>query len=144
MGSPPPMRGKVMRDEKVAFYERITPAYAGKSPPFIIEVYHFLGSPPPMRGKGFVLDRLPKRIGITPAYAGKSLQAYFSRSNSSGSPPPMRGKVSTRQKCVCQAAGSPPPMRGKGWRVNHDSGIWRITPAYAGKRTKCFVTSSQT
>ena len=75
IGSPPPMRGKVMRDEKVAFYERITPAYAGKSHfqffPFCFFWDHprlcgekfpqqprfcwAAGSPPPMRGKEYML-----------------------------------------------------------------------------------------
>ena len=30
-GSPPPMRGKVVRYDEFAFYSGITPAYAGKS-----------------------------------------------------------------------------------------------------------------
>ena len=92
MGSPPPMRGKELAPRAFAAVNRITPAYAGKSP-FIIRanctfwdhprlcgekrngVYNIntgKGSPPPMRGK----VRSPKYLTgwsrITPAYAGKS------------------------------------------------------------------------
>ena len=72
MGSPPPMRGKVVFHMEFVQHHRITPAYAGKStcgkvhgksirdhPRLCGEkdiVYMHtpqqLGSPPPMRGKG--------------------------------------------------------------------------------------------
>ena len=91
-GSPPPMRGKVPFPEPLMYSNRITPAYAGKSPAgqskcrstqdhprlcgekFIKSstVMCHIGSPPPMRGKvdqNVCFDELPR---ITPAYAGKS------------------------------------------------------------------------
>ena len=92
IGSPPPMRGKVVCFKKQVSGCGITPAYAGKS--FFVRPrfsrsrdhprlcgektgnrlkYNFtIGSPPPMRGK---VQQFPDRfrfLGITPAYAGKS------------------------------------------------------------------------
>ena len=72
LGSPPPMRGKVYKNIVCDLYNRITPAYAGKSfrktavrhaikdhPRLcgekqiqIVLVHKRIGSPPPMRGKG--------------------------------------------------------------------------------------------
>ena len=92
LGSPPPMRGKVVRHAPDAGICRITPAYAGKSQKgafsagdnqdhprlcgekvlLLVDDDYFRGSPPPMRGK--VMVRIPEgaNVGITPAYAGKS------------------------------------------------------------------------
>ena len=92
-GSPPPMRGKVLKFLKETSLTGITPAYAGKS-----ELRHMLrnciqdhprlcgektglqcswekkrGSPPPMRGKVYCPWHLLLETRITPAYAGKSL-----------------------------------------------------------------------
>ena len=91
-GSPPPMRGKVKIPVVVGYKNRITPAYAGKSPtdpPLAFSnqdhprlcgekgfaVSHsviFTGSPPPMRGKEEKQYTVKNGKGITPAYAGKS------------------------------------------------------------------------
>ena len=85
------MRGKVFLELVQVTFDRITPAYAGKS-----SLYHHrfafpkdhprlcgekfpvsktspvqLGSPPPMRGKGVPAAPKVQHIGITPAYAGK-------------------------------------------------------------------------
>ena len=95
LGSPPPMRGKVVDVTTLTQEAGITPAYAGKS----CDIYRLLhnvkdhprlcgekpaergllclklGSPPPMRGKvpRSVLETRQSRI--TPAYAGKSYTA---------------------------------------------------------------------
>ena len=91
-GSPPRMRGKVGTRTWITRQSRITPAYAGKSPPTPLgsrtprdhprvcgEKYCIFfcslcqgGSPPRMRGKGKRSDGAGKRRRITPAYAGKS------------------------------------------------------------------------
>ena len=93
LGSPPPMRGKVLGLRTSGLLPRITPAYAGKShskrtrekingdhprlcgEKAVVGNYNriFVGSPPPMRGKvrEFLFFRFI--FGITPAYAGKSL-----------------------------------------------------------------------
>ena len=93
VGSPPPMRGKVVITRKMTWQSRITPAYAGKScfcgssldscrdhprlcgeKDFVLPVPVISrGSPPPMRGKDKFGIILPFRNGITPAYAGKRM-----------------------------------------------------------------------
>ena len=90
-GSPPPMRGKAKHIPKEAERKRITPAYAGKSPPktrcrrsskdhprLCGEKENCtkmkgcsVGSPPPMRGKEKHSTQPRAYTGITPAYAGK-------------------------------------------------------------------------
>ena len=95
-GSPPPMRGKVVRYDEFAFYSGITPAYAGKSlsglsvrllyrdhprlcgekPFWFVSAITLQGSPPPMRGKALNFSHTVKKIGITPAYAGKRRVRY--------------------------------------------------------------------
>ena len=90
-GSPPRMRGKVLRRRNTAGRHRITPAYAGKrrasarrstksgdhprvcgeKAPALVGSDCRIGSPPRMRGKvdgGFLGSC---GLGITPAYAGK-------------------------------------------------------------------------
>ena len=94
MGSPPPMRGKVLNGFRDNSYYRITPAYAGKRasgfslnlyiqdhPRLCGEKWHIgqsitrqKGSPPPMRGKAFANTIAVHLPGITPAYAGKSIR----------------------------------------------------------------------
>ena len=91
-GSPPRVRGKVFAFAHVNVYERITPAYAGKSrsqprtaprhrdhprvcgekmsrPPAKTRTP---GLPPRMRGKEVKALLHFNWVGITPAYAGKS------------------------------------------------------------------------
>ena len=92
-GSPPRMRGK----EQCMFFcpvtERITPAYAGKSSPYVnnfkspwdhprvcgekihqvMVIFQNKGSPPRMRGKGLYSGDFFSPFRITPAYAGKRL-----------------------------------------------------------------------
>ena len=45
------MRGKAQEIRSLDFWDRITPAYAGKSDSWDIDFLCDLGSPPPMRGK---------------------------------------------------------------------------------------------
>ena len=91
-GSPPPMRGKELGYVGKTDTYRITPAYAGKSPNFLmnrqkledhprlcgekelssVALSPHKGSPPPMRGKGLAYSELFVPVRITPAYAGKS------------------------------------------------------------------------
>ena len=98
-GSPPRMRGKVLKQLIVDSVDGITPAYAGKSvfvvqffqtnqdhprvcgekPKFELDKLNSVGSPPRMRGKDLVLRSKHLEIGITPACVGKSVR----RENSS-------------------------------------------------------------
>ena len=91
LGSPPPMRGKVLSDHANEGNGRITPAYAGKRrhagrngdyckdhPRLcgekIVDLAGFAdgeGSPPPMRGKVKLPAPCIPMPRITPAYAGK-------------------------------------------------------------------------
>ena len=95
LGSPPPMRGKVVRCFGCRSKRRITPAYAGKSCPFCrfrggcrdhprlcgeklwVNLFRnaVVGSPPPMRGKVLQQSDRKPHSGITPAYAGKSVRS---------------------------------------------------------------------
>ena len=95
-GSPPPMRGKGWQLHSRLPEQRITPAYAGKSPhtaarqrtcrdhPRLCGEKRSTtttpcplpGSPPPMRGKAKSYVLLGAIIRITPAYAGKSFTLF--------------------------------------------------------------------
>ena len=90
-GSPPPMRGKVVKLRYSRIHMGITPAYAGKSLYRLYKGFRYQdhprlcgektnldlgelgqrGSPPPMRGKGYKAIRSRCSRRITPAYAGK-------------------------------------------------------------------------
>ena len=153
LGSPPRMRGKGELPKDTKDYFGITPAYAGKSAPFLILVTGnrdhprvcgekrkgcstiptLLGSPPRMRGKGAdcPADRDPERI--TPAYAGKSRRCSPQTSDSWNHP----RVCGEKSRCFMRwptRRGSPPRMRGKGHPMHPGPAYTGITPAYAGKR----------
>ena len=132
IGSPPPMRGKVLKLDPGNMELRITPAYAGKSIRYTVPVllvqdhprlcgekllifllqFDDVGSPPPMRGKVHAVQTCPVQCGITPAYAGKSLSAA-SRSRKIRDHPRLCGEKVVQPLDTSMTAGSPPPMRGK-------------------------------
>ena len=132
IGSPPPMRGKVVSVRRFISDIRITPAYAGKSVqkpcgadstpdhprlcgekiPESICFIMLSGSPPPMRGKAKtdLFDFF--EIRITPAYAGKS--SHTRRCPSiDWDHPRLCGEKSLWLMLHIKHMGSPPPMRGK-------------------------------
>ena len=133
LGSPPPMRGKVIKKWDYLRTQRITPAYAGKRKEQLAKLddeedhprlcgekslpeVHWsmmLGSPPPMRGKEREVRTAINHLMDHPRLCGEKAKAEHLHSHRTGSPPPMRGKV-----------------------VNDifQSIRQRITPAYAGKR----------
>ena len=114
IGSPPHTRGKVAVAASLPFFERITPAHAGKRRPC-----------------------LPASIGSEDhPRAGKSSCAAFARAVAEDHP-----RTRGEKTGFCSASkviiGSPPLTRGK---VEHDlrSRLCRgITPAHAGKRFFC-------
>ncbi len=111
-GSPPPMRGKVLRENGSVYEIRITPAYAGKSKLGSNGCSFPVGSPPPMRGKAsspLTFFALPR---ITPAYAGKRSMNLFPAAKSWDHPRLCGEKWHIGQSITLQK-GSPPPMRGK-------------------------------
>ena len=127
------MRGKV-RDAKLEVaYNRITPAYAGKSVFGHVGEGAAVGSPPRMRGKAEKVrgDFFGKRI--TPAYAGKRASEQHRRKKA-GDHPRVCGEKFFFMFRLTPDTGSPPRMRGKAAGVNHENEKERITPAYAGKR----------
>ena len=112
MGSPPPMRGKVVAMVDSVGQPRITPAYAGKSCYVKMDRCTKLGSPPPMRGKGILSPYLAQAPRITPAYAGKSTQILWNCFFDQDHPRLCGEKLLITSKAPFRA-GSPPPMRGK-------------------------------
>ena len=71
-GSPPPMRGKSIRNNLSLFLRRITPAYAGKN---LHSMTRLFGS------------------GDHPRLCGEKMRYHWCNMQISGSPPPMRGKI---------------------------------------------------
>ena len=143
---------------RVQLAQRITPAYAGKSgklkkqgkfrqdhprlcgekPVLGFCILRPSGSPPPMRGK--VTGMVPPcpDTRITPAYAGKSLLLASTRS-ACRDHPRLCGEKGRTLWVQSPKQGSPPPMRGKDTGITNSLLNNRITPAYAGKRSRrCF------
>ena len=149
------MRGKVNIPEYNETLDRITPAYAGKSIDQLkygaisedhprlcgekcqccIWGYPCEGSPPPMRGKALDKTLSIPKDGITPAYAGKSsrIPRLHLRERDH---PRLCGEKHSAVRCTVSRKGSPPPMRGKGNTGDIYARQFRITPAYAGKRSQ--------
>ena len=153
LGSPPRMRGKVIRSWIMRIWTRITPAYAGKRGD--VNTYekiqrdhprvcgekccvgfahgHRLGSPPRMRGKVLPPSKIAFFPGITPAYAGKSLSHIHLLTICQDHP-----RVCGEKRLIVfvfrAVTGSPPRMRGKVVGVSCSTYFCGITPAYAGKR----------
>ena len=156
-GSPPPMRGKAYHGKTYSSTLGITPAYAGKSLPLVLQWSSCpdhprlcgekdsmsqpksmnLGSPPPMRGKAVTVKSLCTALRITPAYAGKS-KAVIDVLGFFGDHPRLCGEKYFFILFSSDFLGSPPPMRGKEGvfcPMAFDDGI---TPAYAGKSSACY------
>ena len=147
------MRGKGQCYRDSSIVAGITPAYAGKRcrgsvpgsctrdhPRLCGEKLYLLaildgsgGSPPPMRGKG-LLEIVPCVTSrITPAYAGKRGNV-LPRNPGSQDHPRLCGEKDRGNHEPCIFKGSPPPMRGKVVSGFSLTSVYRITPAYAGKR----------
>ena len=134
---------------------RITPAYAGKSrrtsfqaavladhPRLcgekfdqLFNIMRTIGSPPPMRGKAWQADSRNAGNRITPAYAGKSFPSSVMMLVL-WDHPRLCGEKFTYTFRISKVSGSPPPMRGKACGGSGGGAYSRITPAYAGKRSR--------
>ena len=92
-----------------------------------------LGSPPRMRGKVANTKSLKAIWRITPAYAGKSsgIVAFLGPHRDH---PRVCGEKVNSHRNNSRVKGSPPRMRGKARVFFVHSHVFRITPAYAGKR----------
>ena len=87
-----------------------------------------------MRGKGYV-GMLAKDFNrITPAYAGKRDWHVHEAARPKDHPRLCGEKIQNWLACW-QEVGSPPPMRGKVFVRILEDGLFRIPPAYAGKRS---------
>ena len=93
------------------------------------------GSPPHVRGKASDYKLCAWKVRITPACARKRSQGFAVRL-STRDHPRVCGEKRFRSAVRSSSTGSPPRMRGKAAMVAAFASLLRITPAYAGKRTK--------
>ena len=151
-GSPPRMRGKRERRDRVTMQERITPAHAGKTrSTFSILATHAdhpracgenghrqshrdgdCGSPPRMRGKLGSRGLVVSTRRITPAHAGKTQRNAYGLVSSADHPRACGENAALRLQ-LRRRRGSPPRMRGKRRMATLAASRTRITPAHAGK-----------
>ena len=89
-----------------------------------------------MRGKEFQLRFWKPVCGITPAHAGKSWTVSIFAVDFEDHPRTC-GEKPFSKASPFKVSGSPPHMRGKGYSCGYVSDLLRITPAHAGKRTRC-------
>ena len=131
-GSPPQVRGKQEEIDYTADRERITPAGAGKTEPYLSIVPRLQDHP---RRCGENLHRSKQRLKcmrITPAGAGKT--KCFSRWFPEPEDHPRRcGENRSIHPFHLQYLGSPPQVRGKHDETATLHTCTRITPAGAGK-----------
>ena len=107
------MRGKDREPADTGCTDGITPAYAGKS--------------------SYTTAAESEENRITPAYAGKSME-LSSNIMVSKDHPRLCGEKASTKAWELWGTGSPPPMRGKVRNAVYGVFVFRITPAYAGKR----------
>ena len=132
IGSPPHGRGKAHSLKAHLLFQRITPAWAGKSVPVSLlcggvwdhprmggekHIANFndetgKGSPPHGRGKAAEPRSSLGPEGITPAWAGKSCPGPVMRITT-GDHPRMGGEKRLAPAPAWQSPGSPPHGRGK-------------------------------
>ena len=152
-GSPPRVRGKATKSEKLRRDMRITPACAGKrytsetnrltmwDHPRVcgekadkrVHAPAAAGSPPRVRGKADAVADVVQAIRITPACAGKRV-VYQPRRKPRRDHPRVCGEKLDTKMDKSGGTGSPPRVRGKGSVTTMMTAQSRITPACAGKR----------
>ena len=132
LGSPPPMRGKVLWSGCTPYASKDHPRLCGEKYGYYTIEVSSLGSPPPMRGKAALPACLHFFTRITPAYAGKR-EKRFSLPANIRDHPRLCGEKRQLESLLSSDRGSPPPMRGKAENACVTDEGNRITPAYAGK-----------
>ena len=157
-GSPPRMRGKLVKICPCTVRARITPADAGKTSLARRQQFHHWdhprgcgendyvwvrgtcpsGSPPRMRGKRHRSPRSHRKSRITPADAGKTHRPKR-LSPHTGDHPRGCGENLCCTIPTARSSGSPPRMRGKHRKQIYNQSNNGITPADAGKTayTQC-------
>ena len=158
MGSPPHRRGKGFKRDFSLLTTRITPAQAGKrlseKTPAAAPWNHprvggekircptrtrrQTGSPPRGRGKDGEDHLVAQLPGITPAWAGKRRPQQRHRMALQDHPR-VGGEKTVKIILWHSCQGSPLRGRGKEDRNNGTAWLYRITPAWAGKRTLCIT-----
>ena len=129
------MRGKAIRRDGCIGLRRDHPRVCGEKYQLgVVKPLHE-GSPPRMRGKAYKGADQTTRRGITPAYAGKRVMRRRSFAVLRDHPRVCGEKVRSLAHHR-GGLGSPPRMRGKASRIWSSTALYRITPAYAGKRLK--------
>ena len=88
-----------------------------------------------MRGKVSFVRMEIISFGITPAYAGKS-PPHTRYTHTQWDHPRLCGEKDGMRRLWRRGVGSPPPMRGKALGRQLPEDAIRITPAYAGKRSR--------
>ena len=107
------MRGKDPHYAKNTSWNRITPAYAGKSARVSI-LSGSAGDHPRLCGEKVVASVVLVAVsGITPAYAGKRRHCD-DHGRGKGDHPRLCGEKAAAWRKIKMEVGSPPPMRGKG------------------------------
>ena len=154
-GSPPHARGRHVATTFRTPCRRITPACAGKTPSrrgrsprrrdhprmrgedpvggFEASKNH--GSPPHARGRPADALRHRRCRRITPACAGKTVPSRYTL-GSKPDHPRMRGEDVAVLTFQCLESGSPPHARGRPIWESVTPGLFRITPACAGKTVR--------
>ena len=132
IGSPPRMRGKESKCQRLYLRSGITPAHAGKSLLQGSLCRLFAGSPPRMRGKVLYMDCKNAFPRITPAHAGKSIRIHTKRTKTKDHPRAC-GEKNLLRLIFSFGMGSPPRMRGKALLRQIGCCVVGITPAHAGK-----------
>ena len=150
-GSPPRVRGTVLKDTSTLHMMRITPACAGNSysgsfnrcwlqdHPRVcgeqctsVGIRRIpIGSPPRVRGTVVVPMANGSTKGITPACAGNRISLRL-RLATMRDHPRVCGEQDYKQDYSRAALGSPPRVRGTDFYHSHDFEHDRITPACAG------------
>ena len=136
MGSPPHMRGKVLRTCGRCGCPRDHPRVCGEKLMAAEQLGRTAGSPPHVRGKVGQLENHKMVVGITPACAGKSLIESCGNAGKKGHPRACGEKYRENTEAM-RVQGSPPHMRGKVYQGVMHNLTPRITPAYAGKSPCC-------
>ena len=152
-GSPPRVRGTVIKDTDITAIARITPACAGNrcrcwpgSPPrrdhprvcgeqkeYGIAAESLSGSPPRVRGTALCPLSLAISLRITPACAGNR-KMEVSRQTVIKDHPRVCGEQPLGGIFAGVVGGSPPRVRGTVYHVPNGGKRDRITPACAGNR----------
>ena len=132
LGSPPQVRGKLLKALSWVAIQRITPAGAGKTQSRTNHRCDLqdhprrcgendthpdpekakIGSPPQVRGKQFKLNQMRVLIWITPADAGKTM-GNGARNHRQEDHPRGCGENINQMDYTIRYSGSPPRMRGK-------------------------------